>query len=88
MPTQREIPAPSPPELFHRGGSGRGTLTVAVVAASLMFVGFIYAMITLDRVERERNAFLAKCIEFNTEDRCYTIWRYGRRDLMMERPQA
>jgi len=85
----REFPPPPPPPLDHdyplNGYVSRGQEIVAIIVCVAIVAVFLGGAWLMGGVEKKRHAFFAKCIEFQTWDRCDTLYRYGREDLMERR---
>lgn len=57
-------------------------ILVVVPLIALLSIGWVYWVIsTAAETQADKNAFMAKCIEFNHPDRCLELDRWGRRDL-------
>lgn len=43
--------------------------------------GFVWMLNGIAKIDADRFAFMSKCIEFKSVDRCFELDRYGRQDL-------
>lgn len=86
MPELRRYPPPPPPETFPANGYSDPAHEAAAIAFGITILIVIGGLLwAFGGVEKKRDAFMAKCIEFQTWDRCDTLYRYRRQDLMEQR---
>lgn len=78
MPTECEVAEGAPV-------ISSGDRIVLVLSAAIVLGLLGTLAVSIERAETRRNDFFAKCIEFQTWDRCDTLYRYGRQDLMERR---
>lgn len=86
MPTiGRNVPPWPPLETFPVNGyASNATFYITIFAASCAGLAALSCW-AADDAAKKRDTFLAKCIEFQTVDRCESLYRYGREDLMEQR---
>lgn len=57
-----------------------GTILPLIILVTVIG-GYVWMLNGIAKIDADRFAFMSKCIEFKSVDRCFELDRYGRRDL-------
>lgn len=85
MPVRDFPPPPLDRDFPANGYTSLGRELLGASLAALIIAFFVGLAFAVETSDKKRRAFIAKCIEFQTVDRCGTLYEYGRQDLVEQR---